>query len=122
MNAIPRSTPLGGYHQKGRIAAAHGRFSSIRHVSAVCNHLIMLLGPPESSAQTASRLVQPFCAAHSRMSSGIAGHVISPKSRLRVETNPMDPHLILYMVPWSTRVLNSNGISIGSAVLQGSVL
>jgi len=43
------------------------------------------LGPPESITQTTSRSVQPFCTAHVIIvSSGIPGHVLSHKLRLRM--------------------------------------
>jgi len=71
------------------------------------------LGPaPESIFQTASRSVQPFCTAHGRVSSGMLGHVLSP-SNFPVH-GAIEIHLI------QTRAHNVNGISIGSAVLQGS--
>jgi len=50
------------------------------------------LGPPESITQTASRLVQPLCTAHGRVSSGMPGHNLFPKLPLCV--GDQEPHLI----------------------------
>jgi len=49
----------------GRIVAAHGQFNDTRQVAPPpsVHHPYLThasMGPPESKAQTASRLVQPF--------------------------------------------------------------
>ena len=67
---------------KGCVTVAHGWFCGIRQVAPVCaapNNLVHAsLGPPESTAEMASRLVQPFL--HSSCQS-VVGHtrpVLSP--------------------------------------------
>ena len=61
-----------------------------------------------------------FRTAHGRMSSGMAGHVLSPKNcPFAWVSEP--PSNTCTCFPWPTRVRNSNGILIGSAVLQSVV-
>jgi len=48
----PRITSGQSNLKRGRIAAAHGRFSGIRQMALVCSHLIHAsVGPPKSSTQ-----------------------------------------------------------------------
>jgi len=67
--------------------------------------------PPKSTSQTASRLVQPFCTAHSRVA------ILSPlKLTLRMrESGP--PSNTCFLGP--TRCRNPNSTSIGSAIFLG---
>ena len=80
----------------GCIAAAHGPFNGIRQVKPVCTPHAFL-DPPESKSQTESRSVQPL-----KIASFYEGSV------------PISNTWFL----WSTPVLNSNGILIGSAVFS----
>jgi len=54
------------------------RFVSDSRSGPTCNRWFR--GPPESTTQTASRSVQPFCTAHCRVSSGVPGHVLFAKN------------------------------------------
>jgi len=61
--------------QKGCIAAAHGRFSRIRQVAPMCTpHNNASLGPPESTTQTASQLVQQFLQGSRSLTDRLSGH------------------------------------------------
>jgi len=72
------------------------------------------LGPPESSTQTASWLVKPFCTAHHRASLYFTmGRPFPLKIAFSYE-GMLTPSNTWFLGP--TRVFNPNGISIGSAV------
>jgi len=78
------------------------------------------LGQFESKTQTASRSVQPFCTDGRRVSLYFAMGRPFPLSKLPIPMGIWTPSNTWF--PGPTRVLNSNGISIGSAVLQGSLV
>jgi len=69
--------------------------------------------PPESTTQMASPSVQPFCPADGRVSSGMPGHVLSPKIAL-LHRGIRSPFNTWFLEP--TIAHNRNIISIGSAV------
>jgi len=78
------------------------------------------LCPLEPTTQTASRSVQPFCSVHGRASLYLTMGRPFP-SKLPLLMGASGPRLIHGSFLGPTRVLNPNGISIGSDILQGSL-
>jgi len=69
-------------HNPKTKAAQRGRFNDIRQVAPLCTPKVppVTHAPPtKSTTQPASQSVQLFCTAHGRVSSGMPGHVLSPK-------------------------------------------
>jgi len=58
---------------KGRIAAAHVRFSGIRQMAPVYPRRNTFLDPPESTTQWHFGQFSHFCTAHGKVSSGMPG-------------------------------------------------
>ena len=106
--------------QKDPIAAAHERFIGIRRQFAT-NLIHASMGPPESrpTTQTASRSVQPFLHS-SRQSVHFILYNRPPFPLLKIAHShriTWTPSNIWFLRP--IRVLNQNGISIGSTVFVG---
>ena len=100
-------------------------FASWRHWASHA-----FFGLLQSTTQMASRAVEPFCAAHDWVSSGMPKHVLSPKiapshrgSGPSSNTCFLWPNRVYnpsntpFLAP--IRVLRPNGISIGSAFFAG---
>ena len=105
---------------QGHIAAARRRFSRIRQVTPVCTLPNNgFLHPPDSASRTASRSVEPFWRSSRQRVSILYNGPPLPRLKiapLREGSGP--PSNTWFLGP--TRVHLPNGISIGSAVLQGS--
>ena len=78
------------------------------------------LGPAESTTQTASRSVQPFCTAHRMVPLPLYFTTDRSSPKIVPSRGGSGPRPLHSSLGGSTRVLNANAISIGSAVSVGS--
>jgi len=108
--------------QKGRIAAAHGRFNHISQVAPMSTQSnTCFLDPPKSTSQMSSWSVQLFCTAHGSMSLYFTmDRLLSPQNCLFPWGTWTPSNLLWLLGP--TTVHNPNGISIGSVVFAGLMI
>jgi len=131
--AHPNPQPEQHLNRFSRFCTAHGRaslYSTIArsftlkiapsHAGDQDSYLIHhSFGPSKPITHTESGLVQPFL--HSLLQSFPIVYNGSPlpPSKLSLPVGDVDPYLIMEWFPEPTQVLNSNSISISSAVFAG---